>query len=88
MVDPLSYFSFQPVPHDWCNKSHGMCYPVSGNEIAFFFSFFVLMVQCRSSIYRGKVLRMNRHFQTIFVSFRLDLLSDKTGTLRAVSVQA
>ena len=27
-VDPLSYFSFQPVLHDWCNKSHGMCYPV------------------------------------------------------------
>ena len=28
MVDPLSYFSFQPVLHDWCNKGHGMCYPV------------------------------------------------------------
>ena len=28
MVDPLSYFSFQPVLHDWCNKCHGMCYPV------------------------------------------------------------
>ena len=27
---PLSYFSFQPVLHDWCNKGHGMCYPVSG----------------------------------------------------------
>ena len=23
--DPLSYFSFQPVLHDWC-----MCYPVCG----------------------------------------------------------
>ena len=30
MVDPLSYFSFQPVPHDWCNKGRGMCYPVRG----------------------------------------------------------
>ena len=30
MVDPLSYFSFQPVLHDWCNKGHGMCYPVYG----------------------------------------------------------
>ena len=30
MVDPLSYFSFQPVLHIWCNKGHGMCYPVSG----------------------------------------------------------
>ena len=20
-VDPLSYFSFQPVLHDWCNKA-------------------------------------------------------------------
>ena len=28
-VDPLSYFSFQPVLHDWCNKGHDMCYPVS-----------------------------------------------------------
>ena len=30
MVDPLSYFSFQPVLHDWCNKIRGMCYPVCG----------------------------------------------------------
>ena len=29
-VDALSYFSFQPVLHDWCNKGHGMCYPVCG----------------------------------------------------------
>ena len=29
-VDPLSYFSFQPVLHDWCNKGHGMCFPVCG----------------------------------------------------------
>ena len=29
-MDPLSYFSFQPVLHDWCNKGCGMCYPVSG----------------------------------------------------------
>ena len=29
-VKPLSYFSFQPVPHDWCNKGRGMCYPVCG----------------------------------------------------------
>ena len=27
-VDPLSYFSFQPVLHDWCNKVRGLCYPV------------------------------------------------------------
>ena len=27
-VDPLSYFSFQPMFHDWCNKGRGMCYPV------------------------------------------------------------
>ena len=26
-VDPFSYFSFQPVLHDWCNKGRGMCYP-------------------------------------------------------------
>ena len=30
MVDPLSYFSFQPVLHDWCNNGRGMCYPVCG----------------------------------------------------------
>ena len=29
-VDPLSYFSFQPVLHDWCNKGPGMCYPACG----------------------------------------------------------
>ena len=29
-VDPLSYFSFQPVLHNRCNKGRGMCYPVSG----------------------------------------------------------
>ena len=29
-VDPLSYFSFQPVLHDWCNKGYGMYYPVCG----------------------------------------------------------
>ena len=29
-VDPLSYFSFQPVLHDWCNKGCGVCYPVCG----------------------------------------------------------
>ena len=27
-LDPLNYFSFQPVLHDWCNKGRGMCYPV------------------------------------------------------------
>ena len=27
---PFSYFTFQPVLHDWCNKGHGMCYPVCG----------------------------------------------------------
>ena len=28
-VDPLSYFSFQPVLHDWY-KGCVMCYPVCG----------------------------------------------------------
>ena len=27
---PVSYFSFQPMLHDWCNKGRGMCYPVCG----------------------------------------------------------
>ena len=30
MVDPLSYFLFQPVLHDWCNKGCGMSYSVCG----------------------------------------------------------
>ena len=30
MVDPLSYFSFHSMHHDWCNKGRGMCYPVCG----------------------------------------------------------
>ena len=30
MVDTLSYFSYQPVLHDWCNKGCGMCYTVYG----------------------------------------------------------
>ena len=28
MVNPLSYFSFQSVFHDWINKGCGICYPV------------------------------------------------------------
>ena len=32
MVDLLSYFSFQSVFHDWCNKGCGMCYPVCGGD--------------------------------------------------------
>ena len=30
LVDPLSYFSFQLVLNDWCNKGRIMCYPVRG----------------------------------------------------------
>ena len=30
MVDPLSYFSFQLVLHDWCPKGPVMCHPVCG----------------------------------------------------------
>ena len=29
-VDPLSYFSFQPALHDWCNIGRGMYYTVCG----------------------------------------------------------
>ena len=28
MVDSLSYFSFQPLLHDWCNKGRGVYYSV------------------------------------------------------------
>ena len=27
--EPIELFLF-PVLHDWCNKGHGMCYPVCG----------------------------------------------------------
>ena len=30
MVDLFNYFLFQPVFRAWCNKGHGMCYPVCG----------------------------------------------------------
>ena len=30
MMDPLSYFSFQPVLHDWCTKGSGVCNPLCG----------------------------------------------------------
>ena len=30
MVEPLSYFLFQSVLHDWCNKGCGMYYSVCG----------------------------------------------------------
>ena len=30
MVDPLCYFSIQPVLHDWFNKDRGTCCPVYG----------------------------------------------------------
>ena len=30
MVDPLTYFSFQPVLHDWCNNGIGRYYTVCG----------------------------------------------------------
>ena len=30
IVDPGSYFSFQPVLHDWFHKGRGMYYPVCG----------------------------------------------------------
>ena len=29
MEDPLTFFSFQPMLHNWCNKGQGMCYSVS-----------------------------------------------------------
>ena len=40
-VDPYSYFSFQPVLHDWCNKGCGMCYPVCGTLNKTFPSFLI-----------------------------------------------
>ena len=28
IADPLSYFTFQPIYHNWCSKDCGMSYPV------------------------------------------------------------
>ena len=30
MVDPLSYFLFQPVLHDWNKRGHDMCFQNCG----------------------------------------------------------
>ena len=30
LADGTSSNDLQPVLHDWCNKGHGMCYPVYG----------------------------------------------------------
>ena len=30
LMDHLSYHSFQPVLHNWCNKGDEMCYAVCG----------------------------------------------------------
>ena len=38
MVDPLSYFSFQPVIPDWCNKGCGMSEGVAHVAAAGFLS--------------------------------------------------
>ena len=33
MVDPLSYYSFQPVLYDWLTTGHdGTCYPLCGDK--------------------------------------------------------
>ena len=32
LVDPFSYFSFQPALHNWCNKGHGMCFSNSNQK--------------------------------------------------------
>ena len=30
IMDPVSYFSYQPVLNNWCNKGCGMYYPIGG----------------------------------------------------------
>ena len=30
MVDTLSYFSFHPVLHNWCNEGRGVCHSACG----------------------------------------------------------
>ena len=29
----VSYFSFQTVFHNWCNKDHSMYYPICGRSV-------------------------------------------------------
>ena len=51
-VDQLSYFSFQPVLHEWCNKGRGMCYPISvpsaslNKTFPSFFPSYIVLINC------------------------------------------
>ena len=42
----LNYLSFQPVLHSWCNKGHGMCYPVCGMMHIKVYSTWVVLCTC------------------------------------------
>ena len=47
MADPLKYVSF----HDWCNKGHGMCYPVCGMVHITKILALLRYLQCRYAIW-------------------------------------
>ena len=54
MVDPLSYFSFQPVLHDWCNKS-AVCIILGG-----FLGFFLVLRSMLEVCVREDVLHLDK----------------------------
>ena len=51
MVNPLSYFSFQPVLHDWFTKDHTMCHHVCGIERLAYVVVSVGFISCSISGY-------------------------------------
>ena len=71
---PLSYFSFQPVLHDWCNKGRGMCYPVCG------------MVHIKEPLLLiGKSSPNNRHnvsYELMYVYLRRHITINKMCSVR------
>ena len=60
MVDPLNYFSFQPVLDDWCNKGCGMFYPVCGtmNSCTMAFIYYIHLRKCYVSSISNRELHI------------------------------
>ena len=75
-VDPLSYFSFQPVLHDRCNKGRDMYYPVCGMvHIKEPLLLIGKSIPCGGS---GFPLSLSEWFFTIIMSDVLSVLLNKT----------
>ena len=72
-MDPLSYFSFQPVLHDWCNKGHGMCYPVCGmvhiKESSGFSGYQYELMKFKSDVFGGYLLFIRTRCSSVVRAF-------------------